>query len=313
MSGNWRIRLALGAIALGLALASAQGQAFADHVSCGDVITEDTTLDSDVPFGGVGSECPRPGTALTIGADNVTLDLAGHEIRGGSIGVLNEGHDGVRIEDGGVFPGCGSPVILFRGADHNVLKNLRAGGGCSGVWLEDSDENRLVGNDFGAEDGGLQLRDGSDRNVIARNLLHGGVGGGLDIYDSDGNIVTRNFGFGEASFGPGLGVHSGSDNTTLRRNILRNDPTGGGHDGISVEAGTTNTLLVRNQVTRWGLNVALFGPGDGIQVDSPSTTLIRNSSNDNTGWGILAVPGVIDGGGNTASGNGVGQCLNVAC
>jgi hypothetical protein len=39
-----------------------------------------------------------------------------------------------------------------------------------------------------------------------------------------------------------------------------------------------------------------------------------NTANDNTDLGIEAVPGVIDGGGNKASGNGnPAQCLNVRC
>src|SRR5215216_5795172 len=50
------------------------GQAFADAVKCGDVITRDTTLDSDL------IDCP--GDGLVIGADGITLDLNGHLIDG---------------------------------------------------------------------------------------------------------------------------------------------------------------------------------------------------------------------------------------
>jgi hypothetical protein len=38
----------------------------------------------------------------------------------------------------------------------------------------------------------------------------------------------------------------------------------------------------------------------------------RNVARGNTGWGLY-VPGVIDGGGNVASGNGAGDCRGVAC
>ena len=42
--------------------------------------------------------------------------------------------------------------------------------------------------------------------------------------------------------------------------------------------------------------------------------MTRNTANDNRDLGIEAVPGVIDGGGNRASGNGnVLQCTSVAC
>ena len=43
-------------------------------MSCGDTITTDTTLDSDLV------DCPTNG--IVIGADNVTLDLNGHTIDG---------------------------------------------------------------------------------------------------------------------------------------------------------------------------------------------------------------------------------------
>ncbi|MFL5343188.1 MAG: NosD domain-containing protein [Hyalangium sp.] len=53
--------------------------------------------------------------------------------------------------------------------------------------------------------------------------------------------------------------------------------------------------------------------GTGLLVTTASTlTVSGNTAIDNTGWGIFA-PGVIDGGGNVARGNGAGNCLGVAC
>src|SRR5919204_615927 len=68
--------------------------AVANHVSCGQTITQDTTLDSDL----IG--CPDDG--VVIGADHITLDLNGHTIAGTDFhtGVDNEGHPGVVIENG---------------------------------------------------------------------------------------------------------------------------------------------------------------------------------------------------------------------
>jgi hypothetical protein len=64
----------LAALAAATFLALSASQALANHVQCGDVITQDTTLDSDL------IDCP--GDGLVIGADNVTLDLNGHTIDG---------------------------------------------------------------------------------------------------------------------------------------------------------------------------------------------------------------------------------------
>jgi hypothetical protein len=56
------------------------GQSLARHVGCGDTITTDTTLESDLV------DCPNNG--IVIGADNITLDLNDHTIDG----------DGTRVD-----------------------------------------------------------------------------------------------------------------------------------------------------------------------------------------------------------------------
>lgn len=49
-------------------------------------------------------------------------------------------------------------------------------------------------------------------------------------------------------------------------------------------------------------------------IEAPSTTVTRNTARHNRDLGIDAAPGVIDGGGNRASGNGnPDQCTNVVC
>ncbi len=75
------------------------GPSSASHLACGDTITADTTLDSDL------TGCPSNG--IVIGADDITLDLNGHTIAGDGkpvrrcprgefcdTGVVNDGHDG---------------------------------------------------------------------------------------------------------------------------------------------------------------------------------------------------------------------------
>jgi hypothetical protein len=59
----------------------------------------------------------------------------------------------------------------------------------------------------------------------------------------------------------------------------------------------------------------VFGAKDhGVDVNSPKTKLTRNVARRNGDLGIAAVRGVIDGGGNKASGNGdPRQCTHVVC
>jgi Right handed beta helix region len=286
------------AVGLGVALlALLPSAASAQPVACGQVITEDTRLDSDL-------SCIGSGPALTIGADGVELDLQGHRVAIGDIGVLNEGHDRVTITNGALHGEPYGLPLLLRGADYNRISDVQAGSaGGPAVWLEDSDHNRIERSSLGAELGGVTVREGSDHNLITRNTLYAGLGWGLSIRESDGNVASRNFfdyaaEIAEAS----LIVGAGADDTILRRNLIE---ANWDKDGVWIEAETTGTLLERNEVRR--------SPGDGIQVDSPFTTLTRNVSYDNGGWGILAVAGVIDGGGNAAFSNAAGQCLNVAC
>jgi hypothetical protein len=75
---------------------------------------------------------------------------------------------------------------------------------------------------------------------------------------------------------------------------------------VIVESTAVDTLLERN--------IAIGAGDDGIDVDNAATTLTQNVAVHNGDLGVEAVPGVTDGGGNQASGNGnTAQCANVAC
>ena len=158
--------LVVGALAAML-LAMPGGQALANHVQCGDVITQDTTLDSDLV------DCP--GDGIVIGADNITLDLKGHTIDGlvptplppPHWGILDEGHSGVTIQDGTVrefyfgvrLSGAsgnhltglqlvsmrrGEAINLLNSHD-NVVNDNVAHGMCRGIYLIGSDRNVISG------------------------------------------------------------------------------------------------------------------------------------------------------------------------
>ena len=99
--------------------------------------------------------------------------------------------------------------------------------------------------------------------------------------------------------------------TGFSGNLIKDNSVSGGaafpeHDGILVEAGATDNVLVGN--------TASGNADDGIDVEEPSTTLAGNRAFGNADLGIEAVTGVIDGGGNRAWNNGNPlQCLNVRC
>jgi parallel beta-helix repeat protein len=170
--------------------------------------------------------------------------------------------------------------VLFESHNNRIANNTLSGNGDLGLILYDSDRNHISYNRLRRNPEGGMIIDG-DGNVFARNRLIRN-GGGILISE----ITDRD---------PAVG-------NVLRRNYVRDSRA----DGISVDPVPKRTLLSRNHV---------FGAGtSGIKVGSPSTTLTRNEARRNGKLGIYAVPGVTDGGGNRASGNGdPRQCVNVKC
>ena len=164
--------------------------------------------------------------------------------------------------------------------------------------------------------GSTGIDDRGTRTVTTGNLIVGqiypdfpttGNIAGIVVREeaSDGrmqaNVVRRQSpGFGE-DIGAGIWVFG--DRYRLLANVVSEIDA---RDGIRVEPEASGTLLKANVTTRNG--------DDGIDVESPATTITANVANDNTDLGIDAVPGVTDGGGNRASGNGnPAQCTGVAC
>jgi parallel beta-helix repeat protein len=310
--------------ALVLALALTVGfapRAEASHrrVRCGDVISRSTVLRNDLTCDGDG---------LVIGADNVTLDLDGHSITGrrgdGSVGIENAGRDEVTIKNGFVNE-FERGVVLRAGANRNRLEGLRTDGHrVYGIVLFNSNNNLLKQN--GAVGNGTL----SAGNLPEACLPIAQVGGGIFLFDSQGNRLDANVsqvnsGYGLALFGSARnrlerneagavgsdgngcgGIYLlDSDDNRLRRNVAAEDVL----DGIFIDSRSSGNRLERNLADSRGT-----GNDDGIDVENKDTTIKGNTATNNGDLGIEAVRGVTDGGGNRASGNGdPRQCINVRC
>jgi parallel beta-helix repeat protein len=210
-------------------------------------------------------------------------------------------HNRLDADQHGFFLG-GSARNLVRS---NVVSD--SGGGIEVV--EGATANRVEHNRFTNTGDGMLVGDASD-TLIRHNRVTGagrGEAGGFGII-LDGAVrtmVDRNSftgGRGPAIFVTRLEAAAAPRDTVISRNVVNRNLV----DGILVENGATGTLVVRNLAIRNG--------DDGIDVDAPATTLTRNTANHNHDLGIEAVPGVIDGGGNHAAGNGnPAQCTNIDC
>jgi parallel beta-helix repeat protein len=333
--------------AMAVVLALAASPAAATHVGCGDVITQDTTLDSDLV------DCA--GDGVVIGAAGITLDLAGHTIDGtgpgaGAHGVRNAGADNVTVTNGRIQQFQRAVWVL--GADANLLTGLILTDSGSGAFVEQSSLTRILDSEMRSSGTGVTLWQSGSFNVIRGNSISGATNGVLLVGSFVAPFIERTEVSDNDVFSNSYGIHVlDANNTQVRGNrvvdnsgngildafggfsiiegnfVSRNDANGivlpdstgavvagnrtwdNGGDGVLI--GNSGSLIRPPAVTD---NFSKGNGDDGIDVRAPRTTIARNKANVNADLGIEAVPGVVDGGGNKAAGNGnPAQCVNVSC
>ncbi len=269
------------------------GVADASHISCGQVITQNTTLDSDIG--------PCVGHGIVIAAGNIIVDLGGHTISGNNIanqtaseqvGILLRRVSGVTVKNGtvrnfdaGVAVGGGERNTITGIHAHDNINHLTLTGALNpcdfgdGIVLFGSDDNRIVGNRV-AHNGpysGIALVDDSDRNLVTRNritdqtifnVLPNGETGpcGPQEPDEPGPpIGRRDQDIGIRIEGPG------ANENTLRGNELINNMTAGitihGHlcqprPPVPPTAHNNNNLVEANRVTAtWRDGIHILSQG----------------------------------------------------
>ncbi len=238
----------------------------ATTVSCGQIITTSITLANDIG--------PCLGDGLIVRGNNITINLAGHTVRGASknsasaidqAGIHLDGVSGVKVTGGTVrefFVG-----VLAKGGANNtitlvtVVDNVGLGKTLynDGIILDGSTNNtvsynRITGN---GPDAGIALIRTSSNNRILSNLV------------SD-NIV------------PSIGSGPGGTNEQHDQGINNND-------GASSDNLFADNQILRNGDT--GINMGGYPAGSRNQA-------IRNVIKNNGGGGINA-----GGNGHTVSGN----------
>jgi len=296
--------------------------ASATHVQCGDVLTQSTTLDSDVVCTG-GTQDPLTGVA--IGADGITLDLHGFAVSGPNRGeqtedqagiVTNGAYRSVTIKDGTV-EGFSEGLVLdlsdstIRGltsfgrltlsGDGNVVRDSFITDGDTGLAVRGDDNSILRNNAFGFDGEGIDVQ--GARNRVIGNAAESFINTAIRVSQFTDVLLRDNV--ANSSVGDGIGVVDGSGGV-IEKNVANDNDSAA---GIAVLA--DNLLIRKNEASRNDLN--------GISVFGTGNTIKQNVANDNNPdslsvYGIYAVPGNFDGGGNRASGNGAPeQCSGVRC
>jgi parallel beta-helix repeat protein len=266
--------LAAGLLWLGTAanVQAAQGV----HVDCGDTITADTRLANDLV------DCP--GIGIVIGADDITLDLAGHTIDGDGLadfeGVSNVGHDGVAIEGGSIRDFVEGVAVLFA-ADSSVrdlsLSRLRH----VGVFVSDSTNIRVAKtSSVDVAFSGIFVTRSRDIDV-EHNVVRES-GGGIAARLSDGLRITHN----TASDNENEGILLFDDSANAD---VENNSAFGNAAGIVVAA--DRTVLSHNRVFANGDNIVLDGGSDNVVSANRVLDALGFPDDPESGFGILVIGG----------------------
>jgi parallel beta-helix repeat protein len=255
-------------------------------------------------------------------------------VHDGISGIVVFDSNNLRLDHNSVTGAHGYGIPVFDSRRSQIEQNMLDGND-HGILLDGSHDNTVHGNRVSHSGGSSIDLGNANNNHVSENVLTDN-GDGVILYQSDGNNVADNSVTGTGFFGfpytGGFGViFDGADNNLVQRNTVTggrgpailvtslDSPEKSDHNtiaynvvnsklytGIAVAGDATATLLKHNTANGNG--------DDGIYVDAAGTTVTANTANDNFDLGIEAASGVIDGGGNKATGNGnPAQCLNVAC
>ena len=283
-------------------------------VKCGQTLTSSTRLANNL----VGCA----GDGLVIGADNITVDLAGHSISGvnaaGSEGIADDGHGGIRIKNGTIANFFLTGVGL-RGAPRSAVSNVTirkigAGGAepdtSTGVLVKDSPYTSVtastVTNDVSAfQSDGVDVLS-SAGTTVSGNRIANNAWNGMFVLFSPGTRVIGNALDGNQN--QGIEVNLGSDGTLLAGNHARNNVADGlvvgAVSGARIEGNTLtgngdsglfmfdlhNSRVSANRAGGNGLGIDLEGGQNG----SAGNRIANNDTSHNGNAGLVVGGGAND-------------------
>jgi parallel beta-helix repeat protein len=232
--------------------------------------------------------------------DNTTRD----DPHGGIIG-LTASHN--RIEHNT------SPVAVLDGSNDNLIAGNAATGGEAGI-LAQGNRNVLSRNSVYSDCDDILVA--GDNNAVVSNVVRDaleGCGAGIAVEGGVANLVAHNSVARTADQGIRVNAYEEfggipTIGTVIRANLVRDAAS----DGIAIATDSGSGETVNDTVVE--ANLIIRSGNDGIKIARAATTLTRNLALHNANLGIEAMPGVTDGGGNHAYGNGTPlQCINITC
>jgi hypothetical protein len=234
-------------------------------LTCGTVVTSNTTLASDLNCSGYS------GDALGVGADNVTVNLNGHTITsdGSHAGVASGGYDGVTVQNGKITNAA--DAVDIEGSSNSSVKNLK-----------------IMNVETGVFGGGL------DNFSVSNVSVTNATGTGIDVEDVDGASVT-NFTTSNAKSGVFVG---GVDNVTVANGAV-DGSTDGAVEVEDFDGGSISNITVTNSeegvgaiggsgMTISGVKVAgNYTDGTGVVLADTENSKVTKANVDKMEWGIV--------------------------
>jgi parallel beta-helix repeat protein len=275
--------------------------AHATTLACGATITNNVTLTADVG--------PCTGTAVTIGANNVTLNLNGFSIIGpstcgtGSIGVFVPGsstNDKIigTLSGGSAGPGTitgfdqgihlGTPggATVTQGT---LVKHVHVTSNCNvGITMQGSSGNKIRNNTLGANPCiGIFIDNGANNQMVGNAITGSNIPPtpGVCSTDLGGGGVAIEIHIGSGFLVSGNSINSNtngvvSDGFSPGSTLSANDISGNTQDGVALSGQAT---ITGNQVDANGR--------DGIAISEENGFVISSNKADSNGRYGVAVGG----------------------
>ena len=215
------------------------------------------------------------GTCLTVGANNITIDLNGYNIAGNyslgdeiSYGIYGNGYNKTTIKNGSIYNFYYG--IYFENNKNNNITNITANSNWYGIVLSSSLNNTLTNNIANSNDVEGILLVLSSNNTLTNNIASLNYNNGIYLGSSSGNILKSNTVTDSSSGGIYL---SSSSNNILTDNIIHHFEY-----GIILIFSSSNNQLINNTA-----NSNTYG----IYIGSSSGNYLENNTADsNSQYGI---------------------------
>ncbi len=205
---------------------------FATHVSCGDVLTTNTILDSDL------LNCPKNG--VIIGANNLILDCAGHKITGRGTGVgvgqppVPLGRNFVTIKN--CIIKNFSIGIDRSGTNNTILNNIVADNTREGIIVSNNvriEHNDVVANRFN----GIRINGLTNNIIVSSNIIEGPSDRGVFFTSAD-NVSFFNNNIRNTT--KAIFLERSNKNTITRNYIISN--------AVGIETGSGGPVSTSNYI-----------------------------------------------------------------